>query len=164
VYFSTLVVSTSTLGYGYNKVLSNGANVVTYLNRINNASNSSSRRACSLFLPEAGQLELVEKQQLLPAHWRFLYQLPQTGVVLAGAGVDDAGQSWQEAGETVLHLLGCSKEKSVEETLPESQAGRYLPVSGKNAPGSCWPSGWWLRSPRSSRSAPASSDRTDLSV
>ena len=44
-----------------------------------------------LFLPETGQLELVEKHQLLPSHWRFLYQLPQAGVILPGASVDDPG-------------------------------------------------------------------------
>ena len=72
-----------------------------------------------LSLPEPGQLQLVEKHQLLPAHWRFLDQLPQAGVILAGAGVDDAGQSWQEAGQTVLHLLGWRRETSVKEILSQ---------------------------------------------
>ena len=70
-------------------------------------------RISSQVLPEAGQLKLVEKHQLLPAHRRVLNQLPQTGVVLGGAGVDDAGQSRQEAGEIVLHLLCWRRGESV---------------------------------------------------
>ena len=71
------------------------------------------------FLPEPGQLQLVEKHQLLPAHRRFLYQLPQAGVILAGPGVDDAWQTWQEAGETVLHLL-CWRRGDVSKANIES--------------------------------------------
>ena len=74
-----------------------------------------------LFLPETGQLELVEKHQLLPSHWRFLYQLPQAGVVLPGASVDDAGEAWQEAGKTVLHLLCWSRRRVSKGDIERSE-------------------------------------------
>ena len=34
--------------------------------------------------PEAGQLELVEEEKLLPPNWRLLYEASQGGVVLGG--------------------------------------------------------------------------------
>ena len=41
-------------------------------------------RQGALVKPEAGQLELIEEEQLLPPNWRLLYEASQGGVVLGG--------------------------------------------------------------------------------
>ncbi len=73
--------------------------------------------------PESRQLQLIQRQQLLPAHRRLLNKTAQAAVVLAARRVHEAGQLRQEAGQAVLHLLGGELGVVVLQVLARHQIG-----------------------------------------
>jgi hypothetical protein len=73
--------------------------------------------------PESRQLQLIQRQQLLPAHRRLLNKAAQAAVVLAARRVHQPWQLRQEAGQAVLHLLGGELGVVVLQVLARHQVG-----------------------------------------
>ena len=66
---------------------------------------------------------MIQEKELLPANWGLLNDLPQAGVILLRVDVHHPRQAGQEAGQTVLHLLGRQLLEAVLEVLVGHQVG-----------------------------------------
>ena len=74
--------------------------------------------------PESGQLQLIQRQELLAANRRFIDNAPQRTVILAARTVDHPGHVGQERGQVVLHLLGGQLVVGMLQALHLHQVGR----------------------------------------